>query len=235
MKSALLLGILSVANSAIASIILNEIDRLQAGVAEWDLEDNGNYRYAGCDHEQGQALTQQLDSLYAALIPIIDDTKASATNPGAAYKAFFKSRSNAVFVANLLANVTTGVARRQPRPPISNGNPTFVCLDPARPENNFIRQGAEPRIARPSTTGSTALSKSRRMTTALGPACENIQWSLLEEVVHYYLAAASVGVVSHIPEAYDINEAWALSAADALGNAVSYSYYAGSEFYSILQ
>ncbi|KAI4128234.1 MAG: hypothetical protein LQ341_006698 [Variospora aurantia] len=53
----------------------------------------------------------------------------------------------------------------------------------------------------------------------------NIQWILLEEIVHYYLYAQSEIIQRH-PEVYNINEAWGLSPREQLGNAPNYAYYA---------
>ncbi|KAL8837012.1 MAG: hypothetical protein Q9170_002701 [Blastenia crenularia] len=239
--------------------------------ATWDLSNSGNYQFAGCGDEKNRILTQQLTSLYNALIPIIEDANASTANPSAAYTAFFKSKSNAAFVANLLADVTTGVAKRQPRPPISNGNPTFVCLDPSQPEKNFVVNRPDGFVGAIAYFCSNArqpvaayfnptpyiilcpgffdqaaaleagkgdcpvvnyrlnrfISKPKDDYCTGSSLWNNIQWGLLEEIVHYYLAASD-DVVSFIPEAYEINEAWALSANDSLGNAVSYAYYAST-------
>lgn len=53
-------------------------------------------------------------------------------------------------------------------------------------------------------------------------------WIILEEIVHYYLHAQP-SITSLKPEVYDINKAGRLSTTGALGNAVSYAYYAGSK------
>ncbi|KAL8652979.1 MAG: hypothetical protein Q9210_002371 [Variospora velana] len=62
----------------------------------------------------------------------------------------------------------------------------------------------------------------------------NIQWILLEEIVHYYLYAQSE-VIQRDPEVYNINKAWGLSPREQLGNAPNYSYYASSKFPDRLQ
>lgn len=58
----------------------------------------------------------------------------------------------------------------------------------------------------------------------------NHQWTLLEEIVHYYLAAQTAAKMMK-PEVYSINKAWALKGVEALGNAVSYAYHAAGEFF----
>ncbi|KAL8975096.1 MAG: hypothetical protein Q9197_000675 [Variospora fuerteventurae] len=57
----------------------------------------------------------------------------------------------------------------------------------------------------------------------------NMQWILLEEIVHYYLYAQSE-IVQRDPEVYNINEVWGLSPREQLGNAPNYAYYASSKF-----
>ncbi|KAL9596303.1 MAG: hypothetical protein Q9219_005898 [cf. Caloplaca sp. 3 TL-2023] len=103
----------------------------------WELADWNNYQLAGCGREKVDILVQQLHALLAALPPIIQDAKNSTTNPSKAYRVFFKDPANAEFVASILTNVLTGVAKRPAVPPLSRGNPTIVCIDPSRPEQNF--------------------------------------------------------------------------------------------------
>lgn len=56
----------------------------------------------------------------------------------------------------------------------------------------------------------------------------NQMWILLEEIVHYYLFNQP-NLKETIPEVYDINKAWHLSAKKSKRNAASYGYYAGSK------
>lgn len=81
-----------------------------------------------------------LNLLWKALLPVVQDALNSQTRPSAAYKAFFKNPANAIFVAQILSNVTTGTARRPPHAPWSNGSPTIIC---PRPGCSFILQGPD--------------------------------------------------------------------------------------------
>lgn len=78
-----------------------------------------------CNNDNAQELDSLLQNLYKALLPIIQD--AGLPNPSPAFKAFLKDQSNAPFVAEVLTNVTTGVARYPSAPPFTNGSPTFLC------------------------------------------------------------------------------------------------------------
>ncbi|KAL8850217.1 MAG: hypothetical protein Q9221_004816 [Calogaya cf. arnoldii] len=59
---------------------------------------------------------------------------------------------------------------------------------------------------------------------------DDFQWTLLEEIVHYYLYVYKDTAFSLEPEVYDINEAWKLSPIDSLANAASWAYYASSQY-----
>lgn len=147
MKYALVLGILALDTLTAAHFILekrlvpNESDRpigthpylMSRSGPMWDFGHSGNYQFAGCGAYLDGLLTTILQYLYSALIPIIQDAMTSQTAPSAAFTAFFKDKANAVFVAQILTNVTTGAAVRPPFPPFSNGNPTFICIKTGYP------------------------------------------------------------------------------------------------------
>ncbi|KAL8836238.1 MAG: hypothetical protein Q9170_002982 [Blastenia crenularia] len=65
------------------------------------------------------------------------------------------------------------------------------------------------------------------VTTAGSSVWQNQMWILFHEIVHYYLYAQP-GYVVLKPEVYNINEAWALNAGDALRNSENYVYYAAT-------
>ncbi|KAL9594480.1 MAG: hypothetical protein Q9219_007014 [cf. Caloplaca sp. 3 TL-2023] len=236
----------------------------------WELGHSGNFQFAGCGDTKGRILVEQLHSLYTALGAAIQDAKKSLLSPSQAYKIFLKDRRNASFIAKLLTNVQSGVAKRSPHPPLSNGNPTFICIDPAQPDQNIVtrrRDGSSqdvisicndpsspvafylvpnpyiilcsqffdlPPFPKPGTKGCPVVDHhlNRFIRTQDDDWCtgsnmfDNMQMILLEEIVHYYLYA-DPAIKSLQPEVHDINDAWALSPTNSLGNAVSYVYYVG--------
>ncbi|KAL8672267.1 MAG: hypothetical protein Q9168_003268 [Polycauliona sp. 1 TL-2023] len=62
--------------------------------------------------------------------------------------------------------------------------------------------------------------------TAGSSVWQNQMWILFHEIVHYYHRAQPDNV--RIPEAYNINEAWALSATDSIWNSENLVYYAAT-------
>ena len=97
--------------------------------------------------------------------------------------------------------------------------------------------GPQTPVANNCPTVNHAINKFRKKTTDLNVAglslIHNQMWAMLEEIVHYYLFAQP-SITSLKPEAYDINEAWRLSATQAMSNAVNYAYYAGCRFRILL-
>lgn len=91
---------------------------------------SGNYRYVGCDEDQGQAVTTALQTLWRTLLPVVPDAKGSGSHRTAAYETFIKDSSRAEIVADIITNITIGTALHAPTPPWSDGSPTFVCVKP---------------------------------------------------------------------------------------------------------
>ncbi|KAI4266426.1 MAG: hypothetical protein L6R35_006948 [Caloplaca aegaea] len=195
-------------------------------VANWERGSRGRYEFVGCNDARQATLSRALDSLYTALVrTIIPDSQASAARTSEAFRVFFGDRVGAAFVTRILTEVTTGRAKRAPIHGISSGSPTFVCIDPTQPEKNF-------NLISPhgSTTDAISLCTKGPVAMYVNPATgasvyANIQWILLEEIVHYYLYAQSE-IIQRDPEVYNINEAWGLSPREQLGNAPNYAYYA---------
>ncbi|KAL8909984.1 MAG: hypothetical protein Q9171_004717 [Xanthocarpia ochracea] len=134
-------GIPLLSGLTVADVPFNERSLVEKRALNWEVGRAGNYQIVGCGGEKGGILASQLGAIKKALLPVIKDAKRSADKPSKAYKFFFKDPANAAFIARVLTNVTTGVARQppfKPAPEISKGNPTFICIDPANPRVNFI-------------------------------------------------------------------------------------------------
>lgn len=90
--------------------------------------------------EIGEELGTLLNAIRGAIPPIIVDAEQSQSHPSAAYRTFFKDKANALFVAQLLRNVSIGNAMYPPMPPDSSGSPTLIYVD----ENTLSVQFASP-------------------------------------------------------------------------------------------
>ncbi|KAI4233921.1 MAG: hypothetical protein LQ349_004117 [Xanthoria aureola] len=66
-------------------------------------------------------------------------------------------------------------------------------------------------------------------TTAGSSVWQNQMWILFHEMVHYYLYAQP-GYINFHPEVYNVNHAWALSAADSLRNSENFVFYAATVY-----
>ncbi|KAL8647983.1 MAG: hypothetical protein Q9226_006202 [Calogaya cf. arnoldii] len=84
---------------------------------------------------------QAIISLLGALPSIIEDVKKSADNPSDAYRAFFKDPASALFIAQALTDVKTGVRMRPPFTDLTQGGPTFVCIKEGRTFSRKLRDG----------------------------------------------------------------------------------------------
>ncbi|KAL8858521.1 MAG: hypothetical protein Q9178_005019 [Gyalolechia marmorata] len=141
MKTLLLLGIPLLSSLTVADVLFNERSLVEKRALYGELGRIGNYQTVGCGGDKGGILAYQLGALKKALVPVIKDARRSAVKPSKAYKFFFKDPANATFIARVLTDVTTGVSKQppfKPAPEISNGNPTFICIDPANPRVNLI-------------------------------------------------------------------------------------------------
>lgn len=85
----------------------------------------GQYHVVNCGGN-ATLVVSLLNSLYASLLPVIEDAKS--TTPSPAYQAFFKDPSSANLVSTLFTNVTTGVPMTPPAPYSSNGAAAFTCV-----------------------------------------------------------------------------------------------------------
>ncbi|KAL9009114.1 MAG: hypothetical protein Q9173_005826, partial [Seirophora scorigena] len=93
-----------------------------------------------CNERNQATLGRVLDSLHTALGPIIQDSRTSIRKPNRAFEAFFGDRTVAPFVTKILTSVFTWEAKRQPIRGYTSGSPTFLCVDPAQPQNTFEMQ-----------------------------------------------------------------------------------------------
>lgn len=120
-----LVPLLAVGHAVPSTINAPGAPQPRAFPARFDIRSSGQYMMVNCGSDRGPQLDSLLQNLWAALLPVIQDARLS--NPSPAFRAFFKDSSNAPFVAEVLRNVTTGVARHPPILPYSNGSPTFLC------------------------------------------------------------------------------------------------------------
>ncbi|KAL8995949.1 MAG: hypothetical protein Q9169_004422 [Polycauliona sp. 2 TL-2023] len=173
---------------------------------------SGNYSFVACSDDENSSLRTVLPALYQALQSGLKDAQSSRSQPSGAYNIFFKDSENAQFVADVIQNITMG-SSMYPAGPNTNGSPTFIC-----PKMGNMR------VRKPDgTVGDTEVD----INTAGSSIWQNQMWILFHELVHYY-TYAQPNYVNFPNEAYNINHAWALSAADSLRNPENFVYYAAT-------
>lgn len=226
--------------------------------ARFDIRSSGQYMMVNCGSHRGPQLDSLLQNLWRSLLPVIQDAQLS--NPSPAFKAFFKDSSNAPFVAEVLTNVTTGVARHPSAFPYTNGSPTFLCPTAVgqfptsiagrqidmythclQSETPVATYGNPlpyiflcPKFWTSPYANLPPLNSCLSVNTYINRFRGNGQtlhafkvWILLEEILHYYIHASSKPNLE--PEVYDVNKAFRLRADQAVGNGISYAYYAASK------
>ncbi|KAI4087190.1 MAG: hypothetical protein LQ339_008945 [Xanthoria mediterranea] len=204
----------------------------------------GNYHFVNCGDDITQSLTKVLTTLLDALNPALKDAQTSHSHPTGAYEIFFKGPQNAAFVATVIQNITTGPAMYPPGAH-TTGSPTFICpkkgdMNVRSPDGRVgdaytqcIESSTAARYLGPTPGSSSAPSSSPNRPSpraiAARPVWQNQMWIFFHEMVHYYLYAQP-GYVNFLPEVYNINHAWALSAKDSLRNSENFVFYAATVY-----
>ncbi|KAI4090346.1 MAG: hypothetical protein LQ344_004776 [Seirophora lacunosa] len=140
MKGTLFLGGLGLVATTIAHVDYEQGNSLEPRAVRWEPSKHGKYEFLGCNQKRQAMLGRVLDSLHTALGPIIQDSRTSIRKPSRAFETFFGDRTVAPFVTRILTSVITWEAKRPPIRGYTSGSPTFLCVDPAQPQNSFEMQ-----------------------------------------------------------------------------------------------
>lgn len=220
--------------------------KLTGSLASPGVTTHGPYNIYQCG--ANTALVQQdLDLLWAALLPVIADTRFGTAS--SVYQAFFKDSIYNTFVDEIISNVTTGAPLLKKNSPTPQ-SPLIVCI----PGPNIVKYtvaGVEKDLYNECIPGAAAFLKHETnwiflcppffsvVQQATKPAAfcpaitknrfeENGQqtklvqtqmWILMHEIIHFYLDSSPGPATNSMYEAYGINAAFGLAASDAISNA----------------
>ena len=87
----------------------------------------GPYTMANCTTGNADIIAHSLQNLAEYLAPVIKDATSSIKKPSPAFSTFFGPSTSALFVSQLLTNITKGPSILQLNA-FSNGAPIFACL-----------------------------------------------------------------------------------------------------------
>ncbi len=224
----------------------------------FDIRTSGQYRMINCGSKYGPQIDYLLQNLYKALLPIIQDAGLSNPSPAfkAFFKDPSNAPFVAEVFTNITTGVarhpsmppfTNGsptficpTAAGQ-FPMDREGKVTdmyTLCLQSTTSIASYVNPTPYIILCPKFWTSSLPLLPSQNNCLTVSTYNNRFRgngqtmfaynmWILFEEIVHYYVCASSK--TSLEPEVYDVNKAFRLNKDQAVGNGVSYSYYAASK------